>query len=412
MENSPPVVIEPFLLKFYHSLKDDMLFYDRIFNSNSISCIDPQMIQPFKQKVNIPSIKIPQDQLKLHRNIHSKHSYLIEDEKKSQNYQPSQSCIQSSYTRHLNIEDLKCPENTQDSSTKEKIYINSNENQEPSSNVVISPSLVKTEFNNILEKNKAETSKNNFTQYLSMPQSNNDSMIEPENIMPPSFKDSIIETTNEVINKSLISMISPGSVSVYFVELFPQNSKNTESWRFIDSTTQKVLLIAQKENKLGNLTFYISSFNNPEHILVKLSSNFTRSSFSAIFISNNIEIAHVNFKQQMNGTSSIRYFETQFPLLKQPSNESNSEQTSELFFSDSEIKMRPKQPKIKGGRPSLNFGGRVKMESIKNFILVTDEDPEKNHFVFGKVTQSLFVSEVYHPLTPLQAFAICLTQFK
>ena len=69
---------------------------------------------------------------------------------------------------------------------------------------------------------------------------------------------------------------------------------------------------------------------------------------------------------------------------------------------------------------TLNFNGRVKMPSKKNFILSVD--PENDSLVhefgaktvilrFGKVTKDRFALDCRNPLSPIQALAIALTSF-
>ena len=64
---------------------------------------------------------------------------------------------------------------------------------------------------------------------------------------------------------------------------------------------------------------------------------------------------------------------------------------------------------------ALNFGGRVKEASIKNFILVRSEKTEKpdqsNALVFGKINKDKFDLEFTYPFSPLQAFGIVLSSF-
>lgn len=75
----------------------------------------------------------------------------------------------------------------------------------------------------------------------------------------------------------------------------------------------------------------------------------------------------------------------------------------------------------------LNFHGRVTQASVKNFQLVTDNLAEKVYLQFGKVrsvclvlgpltgpcqvSKDRFSVDYQYPLTPFQAFAICLSSF-
>jgi len=56
----------------------------------------------------------------------------------------------------------------------------------------------------------------------------------------------------------------------------------------------------------------------------------------------------------------------------------------------------------------LNFNGRVTQASVKNFQLVLEEDEERVVLQFGKVGKDEFTMDYSWPMTPLQAFGICL----
>lgn len=63
---------------------------------------------------------------------------------------------------------------------------------------------------------------------------------------------------------------------------------------------------------------------------------------------------------------------------------------------------------------TMNFEGRVKMASVKNFQLVPndEENPENNDHVmlqFGRWDKNNFNVDARWPMTPFQAFSICLT---
>ena len=60
----------------------------------------------------------------------------------------------------------------------------------------------------------------------------------------------------------------------------------------------------------------------------------------------------------------------------------------------------------------LDFGGRVKCASVKNFQLVSKDDPEEIILQFGKVDCDVFTMD-FKPklLSAQQAFMICLSTF-
>uniref|UniRef100_A0A2K5CNX0 TUB like protein 2 n=1 Tax=Aotus nancymaae TaxID=37293 RepID=A0A2K5CNX0_AOTNA len=59
----------------------------------------------------------------------------------------------------------------------------------------------------------------------------------------------------------------------------------------------------------------------------------------------------------------------------------------------------------------LDFHGRVTMTSVKNFQIMHPKDPERLVLQFGRVAPDTFTMDFGFPLSPLQAFAICLSSF-
>lgn len=51
------------------------------------------------------------------------------------------------------------------------------------------------------------------------------------------------------------------------------------------------------------------------------------------------------------------------------------------------------------------------MASVKNFQLVDPDDQENVLLQFGRVGKDVFNMDYQWPLSPLQAFAICLSSF-
>ncbi|RLN93616.1 hypothetical protein BBJ28_00017392 [Nothophytophthora sp. Chile5] len=62
------------------------------------------------------------------------------------------------------------------------------------------------------------------------------------------------------------------------------------------------------------------------------------------------------------------------------------------------------------GAYCLDFGGRVSMASVKNFQLISSEDPSMGNILqFGRVADDMFTMDFQWPLSPFQAFCISLS---
>lgn len=56
----------------------------------------------------------------------------------------------------------------------------------------------------------------------------------------------------------------------------------------------------------------------------------------------------------------------------------------------------------------LNFNKRVEVGSMKNFQLI-EYGNEELFLQFGKINESTYAMDFQYPLSPFQAFAICLS---
>jgi len=74
---------------------------------------------------------------------------------------------------------------------------------------------------------------------------------------------------------------------------------------------------------------------------------------------------------------------------------------------------RNEQPKWceKRGAFVLNFNSRVTMASVKNFQLVDMDNHELVYLQFGRAGKDTFNLDFQHPLSPFQAFTLCLSCF-
>ena len=212
------------------------------------------------------------------------------------------------------------------------------------------------------------------------------------------------------VNESSIEDIIPaGSTSLFTIKLWP-NKKNLEKYIYYDEESEKDVMFATRNGSIGSVTYSIFLVSKPNEPIAQVASNFTRSVFTATKIKGDKkeEICVVDFKSRME-KSPNRQFTVTIPKL--PDDYIAEDIAMPISSKDGKLTFVPKPPKMKGGIFVLRFGGRVKMESIKNFILVPPEDHEKHIMVYGKETENTFVTDVFSPLTPLQAFSISLAQF-
>ena len=70
-----------------------------------------------------------------------------------------------------------------------------------------------------------------------------------------------------------------------------------------------------------------------------------------------------------------------------------------------------KDPVLENGAFKLDFGGRVTWASVKNFQLVSEDDPEHVVCQFGKCGPDAFILDFQAPFNAAQAFAVALSQF-
>ena len=59
----------------------------------------------------------------------------------------------------------------------------------------------------------------------------------------------------------------------------------------------------------------------------------------------------------------------------------------------------------------MNFEGKVKKSSIKNFILEDRNNGNAKVMLFGKANDDEYVLDILHPLCPMIGIAVALTMF-
>eukprot|EP01138_Halocafeteria_seosinensis_P015407 gb/GECG01015724.1/.p1 GENE.gb/GECG01015724.1/~~gb/GECG01015724.1/.p1 ORF type:complete len:505 (+),score=67.99 gb/GECG01015724.1/:1-1515(+) len=135
------------------------------------------------------------------------------------------------------------------------------------------------------------------------------------------------------------------------------------------------------------------------------------------------ELGVVTYASHLFSTKGPRKMKAAVPVVDPGNNErvpfkpgEHDESMADLF-KDGHIQdmvvMVNKPPKWNEyvGAYVLNFSGRVTMASVKNFQLVTPEDHDRVILQFGRTAKDLFTMDVRWPLSPLQAFGICVSSF-
>lgn len=103
-----------------------------------------------------------------------------------------------------------------------------------------------------------------------------------------------------------------------------------------------------------------------------------------------------------------------FKTLQQDSLEDdNSATPNSLEHGLMLLQNRPPWWNVELGAFVLNFGGRVKVASVKNFQLCENADQEHHIMQFGRIEgRHNFTLDFAYPLTPLQAFAVAISSLQ
>ena len=225
----------------------------------------------------------------------------------------------------------------------------------------------------------------------------------PKQVSRPGWPPQMMEITEENMHRP----IPEG----YFVAIeFHMKAEKSSNWKIVDCKTNNVAFHATRSGKIGSYTVKLCWSGKPTPVAV-LTSNFTHNAFyaNANVDGTNLEIAALGFKMQKKNGLKVRRFRARIP--KPESEIPASDKSTLLKHKEIAFNMKPKPPKIKGGIPVLYFGGRVKMQSTRNHILISKE-MDGNLLVFGKASPKVFIGEFYHPLSPVQGICLCMPHFK
>eukprot|EP00357_Protocruzia_adherens_P026546 CAMPEP_0115007224 /NCGR_PEP_ID=MMETSP0216-20121206/21034_1 /TAXON_ID=223996 /ORGANISM="Protocruzia adherens, Strain Boccale" /LENGTH=626 /DNA_ID=CAMNT_0002374089 /DNA_START=84 /DNA_END=1964 /DNA_ORIENTATION=+ len=202
------------------------------------------------------------------------------------------------------------------------------------------------------------------------------------------------------------------------------------------SNHMRYLMSAKKQiaNKTSN--YHLSMDRNDfkrksDNYLGKLRSNFMGTQYTIYDRGENPEntnspdqirqeMAVIYYEQNLFGTRGPRKMKGYLPKLG-PNGEQMpwyAKKKGEKMVSmvakgdtDEMICVKNKEPQWNEelGAYVLNFRGRVRVASVKNFQLVDNNDDDYIYLLFGKLDEETFAMDFQWPLCPMQAFAICLT---
>jgi hypothetical protein len=183
----------------------------------------------------------------------------------------------------------------------------------------------------------------------------------------------------------------------------------SSQWEIFDSTTNSKIALAARAGGIGASTIKVfSALENTNRPIAWIRSNLARSAFWAetTVDGGKKELAAILFKSSKRNECNIRQFTVFIPKPDLAFDEQFGKKQARM-------KLKPKRPKMKNGIPFLCFGGRVKMQSVKNHILVNaDIEDGENIFVFGKAADSVFVCDVFAPMSAIQAICLGLPHLK
>ena len=272
-------------------------------------------------------------------------------------------------------------------------------------------------------KDEKERSSINSKQPLTTEQDNDNEHIKHEVKTSATFfsKEPVISTDlptkgNHELQRILINSdnmflpLEQGSVAYFVFRVYRESSNNKFIITNFDISSDWTLF-AEKLWCFGSFSFRVFLGSTTSNSVATVRSNFTHDTFfGTTHVCGQLkEVSLTKFKPRFQDITKTRQFESFIPI---DGIISDGETSILDKHKDKGLRIVPKPPKMKRGIPTLYFGGRVKMESIKNFILVAPCDMSTKLFVFGKVTHNEYVGEVYHPLSPIQAITLALPHFK
>mmetsp|Transcript_12908 Transcript_12908/g.19341 ORF Transcript_12908/g.19341 Transcript_12908/m.19341 type:complete len:405 (-) Transcript_12908:111-1325(-) len=249
-------------------------------------------------------------------------------------------------------------------------------------------------------------------------------------------------TSKEDRRKFLTSTIQENSKIMCNIKRISKKFSNPiyECYMFDEATNSQVFLMASRKRPKNKTSNYLISMDRKDvlekespNTLGKLRSNFTGTGFIVFDDGVNPkdatkkqgtvrhELASIKYEPNLLFNRGPRVMGVVVPAVKKgehyrfPGDEKDVlRSTYSSNKNDGRIVyLRNKKPQWNAGMRAycLNFHGRVTKASVKNFQLSTEEDDDTVVLQFGKCDNDSFTMDATFPLSPLQAFGICLSSF-
>jgi len=183
------------------------------------------------------------------------------------------------------------------------------------------------------------------------------------------------------------------------------------------STDRNVVVDKKSKAFVGKLR---SNFRGTEYVLYNNGCN-PKNSEHVVYDHIRKELALIIYKSNLMDTEGPRKINCMIPKLREDGfpevfKSQDSDRLLDTYRSgdlkkiDLFVNSVPKWD-TKVNAYVLDFKGRVTQPSVKNFLLVPVADDQKIVLTFGRVGADKFTMDFTHPLTPIQAFGICLSSF-
>ena len=248
----------------------------------------------------------------------------------------------------------------------------------------------------------------------------NESEIEEEEEKEEKKGIDIDEIYNLIIGYNFNKIINPDYFKIFFLSPVPEDktlSMNINKIKNRDNNSSGLnfhynleilrnnqiyfFAIIRKSFPSSNIKLYVKSFNEQYIKVGKIASNFLKNNF-IIFKGDNKS----NYEQILNITYEINFFGNKIRKMTVEKFENNRIKFT-LCNDLPEWDVFYKTYK-------MNFNGRVRQKSKKNFILKyknSENEENKNEKLLqcGKIDDNCFALDFISPLSPFEAFAISIT---